>query len=74
MHARAPVHTHADPDLPSRVRLDGVVTVVDAKHVLQHLDDKKPEGVVNEAVEQVRPPDHSTAQHSASTMPAPGRA
>ncbi len=29
--------------------LDAVLTVVDARHVTQHLDDVKPEGVVNEA-------------------------
>jgi G3E family GTPase len=29
------------------------VTVVDAKHVTRHLDAKKEEGVVNEAVEQI---------------------
>jgi len=34
-------------------RLDGIVTLVDAKHVERHLDAKKPEGVVNEAVAQV---------------------
>lgn len=28
--------------------LDAIVTVVDAKHVVQHLDDQKPEGVENE--------------------------
>jgi hypothetical protein len=33
--------------------LDAVLTVVDAKHVTQHLDDQKPEGVVNEAVQQI---------------------
>lgn len=27
--------------------------MVDAKHVTQHLDEEKPEGVVNEAVQQV---------------------
>ncbi|KAJ9532208.1 hypothetical protein QJQ45_003889 [Haematococcus lacustris] len=37
----------------SRVKLDGVVTVVDAKHVSRHLDTPKEAGVVNEAVEQV---------------------
>ena len=37
----------------SRVRLDGVVTVVDAYHVTQHLDEDKGEGIVNEAVEQI---------------------
>merc|ERR1712057_76247 len=34
-------------------KLDGIVTLVDAKHVAQHLDEEKPEGVENEAVEQV---------------------
>lgn len=29
--------------------LDAVVTVVDARHVTQHLDEEKPDGVVNEA-------------------------
>jgi len=33
--------------------LDGIVTLIDAKHVVQHLDDEKPEGAENEAVEQV---------------------
>merc|ERR1719399_2479571 len=36
-----------------QARLDGIVTLVDAKHVEQHLDDDKGEGVENEAVEQV---------------------
>jgi hypothetical protein len=35
------------------VKLDGVVTMVDSKHVLQHLNEVKPRFVVNEAVEQV---------------------
>jgi G3E family GTPase len=33
--------------------LDGIVTLVDAKHIEQHLDEEKPAGVVNEAVSQV---------------------
>ena len=33
--------------------LDGVLTLVDAAHVMRHLDEAKPEGVVNEAVAQV---------------------
>ena len=33
--------------------LDGIVTLVDAKHIEQHLDAAKPEGVVNEAAAQV---------------------
>ncbi|CAL2258477.1 unnamed protein product [Prunus armeniaca] len=36
-----------------RVKLDGVVTLVDAKHAMQHLNEVKPRFVVNEAVEQV---------------------
>lgn len=35
------------------MKLDGVVTLVDSKHVIQHLDEVKPRFVVNEAVEQV---------------------
>lgn len=34
-------------------RLDGIVTLVDAKHIVQHLDEAKPDGVVNEAQAQV---------------------
>ncbi|KAF3966143.1 hypothetical protein CMV_009727 [Castanea mollissima] len=32
---------------------DGVVTLVDSKHAMQHLNEVKPRFVVNEAVEQV---------------------
>ncbi|KAJ4824820.1 hypothetical protein Tsubulata_049568 [Turnera subulata] len=35
------------------VKLDGVVTLVDAKHAPLHLDEVKPKGIVNEAVEQI---------------------
>ena len=35
------------------MRLDGILTLVDAKHIIQHLDEEKPEGVENEAVEQI---------------------
>jgi G3E family GTPase len=35
------------------MRLDGIITLVDAKHIVQHLEDEKPEGVENEAVEQI---------------------
>ena len=34
-------------------KLDAIVTVVDAKHIIQHLDEEKPEGAENEAVEQL---------------------
>lgn len=42
-----------DDDLKEATRLDAVVTVCDAKHLLQHLDEEKPADVVNEAVQQV---------------------
>merc|ERR1712100_628696 len=42
-----------DDDVKEFARLDGIVTLVDAKHVEQHLDEEKPEGAENEAVEQV---------------------
>jgi G3E family GTPase len=35
--------------LAASLQLDAIVTVVDAKHIEQHLDDDKPEGVENEA-------------------------
>ena len=35
-------------------RVDAILCVVDAKHIQQHLDDVREEGVVNEAVQQVR--------------------
>lgn len=38
-----------DDDLKEATRLDAVLTVADAKHLLQHLDEEKPEDVVNEA-------------------------
>lgn len=40
-------------DISSELRLDGVVTVADAKHILGRLDDKVEEGKVNEAYQQV---------------------
>lgn len=42
-----------DDELSKVCVLDAIVTVVDAKHILQHLDEVKPDGVENEAVEQV---------------------
>jgi len=42
-----------DEEVQSFSRLDGIVTMVDAKHIEQHLDAEKPEGTENEAVEQV---------------------
>tara|TARA_B110000008_G_scaffold267481_1_gene294643 strand:+ start:350 stop:1537 length:1188 start_codon:yes stop_codon:yes gene_type:complete len=42
-----------DERVTDRYKLDGIITVVDAKHVIQHLEDEKPEGVENESVEQL---------------------
>jgi G3E family GTPase len=42
-----------DDEMAGQLRLDAIVTVVDAKHLIAHLDDDKPEGVENEAVEQL---------------------
>ena len=42
-----------DDEVRAGLRLDAIVTVVDAAHVLGHLDEVKPAGVENEAVEQV---------------------
>ncbi|MCW6009585.1 GTP-binding protein [Micromonospora sp. CPCC 205371] len=42
-----------DDEIRDQLRLDAIVTLVDAKHILTHLDEVKPDGVENEAVEQV---------------------
>jgi len=42
-----------DEEISALYKLDGIVTVVDAKHITQHLDEEKPEGVENESVEQL---------------------
>ncbi|XP_042062660.1 P-loop guanosine triphosphatase YjiA-like [Salvia splendens] len=44
---------YAEDQLFNDVKLDGVVTLVDAKHAGIHLDEVKAEGVVNEAIEQI---------------------
>jgi len=42
-----------DEQIQANMKLDAILTVVDAKHLIQHLDEEKPEGAENEAVEQV---------------------
>jgi len=42
-----------DEDIEKMYKLDGICTLVDAKHIMQHLDEEKPEGVENESVEQL---------------------
>ncbi|KAM4081509.1 hypothetical protein ACJW30_11G097300 [Castanea mollissima] len=48
------IETFCSNELVSRyLKLDGVFTLVDSKHAMQHLNEVKPRFVVNEAVEQV---------------------
>ena len=42
-----------DDDIQAKFTLDGIITVCDCKHIVTRLDDEKPEGVENEAEEQV---------------------
>ena len=42
-----------DEDIRTMYTLDGIITVVDCKHIMTRLNEQKPEGVGNEAVEQV---------------------
>jgi len=42
-----------DDKVVERYKLDGIITVVDAKHITRHLDEEKPEDVENESVEQL---------------------
>ena len=48
-----------DDRVVERYKLDGIITVVDAKHIIQHLDEEKPDDVENEAVEQIASADRS---------------
>lgn len=43
----------ADEFVQQKLALDGILTLADAKHLVDHLDEEKPDGVENEAVEQV---------------------
>ena len=42
-----------DDIIAENCRLDAILTIIDSKHVLFHLDEKKEEGVENECVEQI---------------------
>jgi G3E family GTPase len=44
---------YLEPELADQLYIDAVVTLVDAKHAEQHINEVKPDGVVNEAVEQI---------------------
>jgi G3E family GTPase len=54
-----------DEDIKGSCQLDAVVTVVDCKHITQHLDDEKPDGVVNEAGTGL---ERSALQHFSSAI------
>ena len=42
-----------DTYVQSKLYFDGSLSVVGAKHIIQHLDEEKPGGVENEAIEQI---------------------
>ncbi|CAO3667945.1 unnamed protein product [Umbelopsis ramanniana] len=42
-----------DDDLGSEIYLDGIVTLVDAKYISQHIKDVKEDGAINEATKQI---------------------
>lgn len=42
-----------DEDIKEGMRLDSILTIIDSKHIVQHLDEKKEEGIINESVQQV---------------------
>ncbi|CAJ1961839.1 unnamed protein product [Cylindrotheca closterium] len=42
-----------NPKLSDNYFIDSIVCLADAKHLNQHLDEKKPEGAINEALQQV---------------------
>ena len=42
-----------DDKVSERYDLDGIITVVDAKNIIQHVEEEKPEGIENESVEQI---------------------
>merc|ERR550534_2601215 len=44
---------YQERDVAMSLKLDGILTVIDAKNVLKHIDEVPPEGKVNECVEQV---------------------
>mmetsp|Transcript_85838 Transcript_85838/g.228820 ORF Transcript_85838/g.228820 Transcript_85838/m.228820 type:complete len:268 (+) Transcript_85838:1186-1989(+) len=44
---------NSKPEVGMLYRVDAILCVVDAKHIKQHLDEVREEGVVNEAVQQV---------------------
>ena len=65
---------YLEPELQDLCRLDGVVTLVDAKHVELHLAEKREAGVVNEALEQIAFADRIILNKTDLSTPAALRA
>lgn len=42
-----------NPKISEHYRIDSIICLADAKHITLHLDEKKPDGAVNEALQQV---------------------
>ena len=42
-----------DDKISERYELDGIITVVDAKNIIQHVEEEKPEGIENESSENI---------------------
>tara|TARA_B100000575_G_scaffold52917_1_gene39589 strand:- start:3200 stop:4384 length:1185 start_codon:yes stop_codon:yes gene_type:complete len=42
-----------DERISKRYELDGIITVVDSKNIIQHVEEEKPDGIENESVEQI---------------------
>lgn len=42
-----------NPKISEHYHIDSIICLADAKHITQHLDEKKPDGAVNEALQQV---------------------
>lgn len=42
-----------NPKISENYRIDSIICLADCKHLLQHLDEKKPDGSINEALQQV---------------------
>ncbi|XP_076033810.1 zinc-regulated GTPase metalloprotein activator 1-like [Oratosquilla oratoria] len=42
-----------DKQLESEIYLDGIVTVLDCKYAIKNIEEKKPDGVINEAIRQI---------------------
>merc|ERR1712216_599652 len=42
-----------NPEIAEHYRIDSILCLADAKHVAMHMEEEKPDGAVNEAVQQV---------------------